>query len=180
MISIRKLEDRKEYFQPQILRIDDEVEPCLSDVEVLEEDEYLFKSGRQTLAEKVRPKSGFKKSFENEQKTSEIEEKSKSKREKSISRLAKLEQEDASNRLKTSDTGYDSLSSSTSSLRSNTLLKNSECKLKTLVHQPKIFSNQSAVSNNSLSNKLISQSGLGSFKNLKTNLAPLPGSKLSK
>ncbi|RNA39995.1 leucine-rich repeat-containing 56 isoform X1 [Brachionus plicatilis] len=161
---------------PQILKIDDEVEPSLSDVEVLEEDEYIYK------AENLRPKSGFKKTFDDEEKIieNEIKEKPKSKREKSASRQASLERENTANRIKTSDTGYDSLSSSSCSLRLNHVIKTPEIKLNTIRHQPKIVSNLSAVSNSSLPNKSAAQSGVGSLKNLKTNLAPLPGLKLSK
>lgn len=106
----------------------------------------------------------------------------------------------ATSRIKTGDTGYDSLSSlSYSSLTSNSHLKISDSNynlnslntnkstLLSPLHQPKIASNSLSSSNSigsnpALSNliKPVTQTSMGSLKQLKTNLAPLSGIKLPK
>ncbi|CAF0859802.1 unnamed protein product [Brachionus calyciflorus] len=215
----KKLEDRKEYFQPQILKIEDHIEPSLSDIEVVDEDEYYYKSGRYTPEVKKEPqtdkkieeprvkssksKPAFKNSFDyNDKSDVELEKsevkkekrrsKSKDKREKSASskKSSNLERENSASRIKTGDTGYDSLSSSSfSSLASSSHIKTPETKLNNLTsiryqHQPKIINSGSTTNSSTMGSSQLSksgsQTGLNSLKLLKTNLAPLSALKLPK
>ena len=182
----RKLEERKEYFEPQVLKIEDNPEATpLSDSEDEEEiskqsinkDIQITNEGNFRIS---RAKSAFKQHFDyevnidndNEESPRAISRVRSASKDKNLF-IRKIERNDSDLRLTTGDTGYDSLASA--SISSYQSLINSDSNvaynlkpvLPPSAHKPKIVTTSILTTNNASNLKV----------NLKSNLKPLPGIK---
>lgn len=184
----RKLEERKEYFEPQVLKIEDDPEPTpLSDTEDTDEEEEELKLNKETSEaanfRMSRVKSAFKQHFDYEVKLDNENEESprSTSRVRSASKdknlfVRKMERNDSDIRLATGDTGYDSLASASISSYQSLINNNNKSEtpsynlkpvLPPSAHKPKIVTTSILTTNNTSNLKV----------NLKSNLKPLPGIK---
>jgi len=204
------MQERKKYFEPQVLKIDDEQPTCLSDNDEIIDDEFdecheainenltslSLKGNHKNEQEQeqfntARPKSAFKQSFDysNDNKISRENKSNKSKSKPnpkdlttSLSNSEQIfERNESMSRVATGDTGYDSLNSSLSNSSINRIESDEIKKNHMNIHQPKIISTSTAILKGSPNSTSLQSTNIKpSLKQLKTNIAPLSGLKLPK